>query len=112
MPDTLYFLSFFDHFSSLLRNEIIMITAGMTETGPVSFQTSITDDVVDRCETVGTVHPHVECKVVDEQGQTVAPNTRGELLTKVRPCVLNLGSGFVDVDEQERAVALIPGASY
>jgi fatty-acyl-CoA synthase len=82
----------------------------MTETGPVSFQTSITDDVVDRCETVGTIHPHVECKVVDEQGQTVAPNTRGELLTKVRPCVQNL-VGFCCVDEQERDVALIPGAS-
>lgn len=55
----------------------------MTETGPVSFQTSITDDVVDRCETVGTIHPHVECDVVDEHGKTVSPNTKGELLTKV-----------------------------
>lgn len=54
----------------------------MTETGPVSFQTSVTDDPIDRCETVGTVHPHVECKVVDKEGRVVPVGTPGELLTK------------------------------
>jgi fatty-acyl-CoA synthase len=61
----------------------ITICYGMTETSPVSFQTNVDDPVHLRVETVGTIHPHVECKVVDPQtGEILAPGQPGELLTK------------------------------
>ena len=60
----------------------ITIAYGMTETSPVSFQTA-TDDPMERAvSTVGRVHPHVECKIVDEDGNTVAPGVQGELCTR------------------------------
>eukprot|EP01094_Clydonella_sp_ATCC50884_P021287 TRINITY_DN4664_c0_g2_i2.p1 TRINITY_DN4664_c0_g2~~TRINITY_DN4664_c0_g2_i2.p1 ORF type:complete len:815 (-),score=178.77 TRINITY_DN4664_c0_g2_i2:286-2550(-) len=60
----------------------ITIAYGMTETSPVSFQTRPDDAIQKRVETVGLVHPHVECKVVDETGQVVPVETAGELCTK------------------------------
>ncbi len=60
----------------------ITIAYGMTETGPVSFQTSVDDPVERRVTTVGRVLPHTEVKIVDEQGRLVPPNTPGELLTR------------------------------
>ncbi len=60
----------------------ITIAYGMTETGPVSFQTSVDDPVKRRVTTVGRVLPHTEVKIVDEQGRVVPPNTPGELLTR------------------------------
>jgi fatty-acyl-CoA synthase len=38
---------------------------GMTETSPVSFQTSIDDPLERRVSTVGRVQPHLEVKIVD-----------------------------------------------
>ena len=46
----------------------VSICYGMTETSPVSFQTDIDDPPELRCETVGRIHPHVECRVVDDKG--------------------------------------------
>jgi fatty-acyl-CoA synthase len=60
----------------------ITIAYGMTETSPVSFQTSDDDPLECRVSTVGRVHPHVECKIVDETGQIVAPGVQGELCTR------------------------------
>jgi len=60
----------------------VTIAYGMTETSPVSFQSLATTPVQLRVNTVGTVLPHLECKVVDEDGKTVPINTPGELLTK------------------------------
>lgn len=60
----------------------ITIAYGMTETSPVSFQTGPDDSLVQRVETVGAVHDHVEAKVVNEQGETVPVGERGHLLTK------------------------------
>eukprot|EP01080_Neovahlkampfia_damariscottae_P008920 gene8920-869_t len=61
----------------------ITISYGMTETSPVSFQTGIDDPLHLRVETVGKIHPHVECKVVDpETNEIVDINQPGELLTK------------------------------
>jgi len=54
----------------------------MTETGPVSFQTSIDDDVKIRTTTVGQVLPFVEIKIVDDQGCIVPIGEDGELLTR------------------------------
>ena len=58
------------------------IAYGMTETSPVSFQTAIGDPLERQVSTVGRVHPHVECKIVDEEGNTVAPGIQGELCTR------------------------------
>jgi fatty-acyl-CoA synthase len=60
----------------------ITIAYGMTETGPVSTQTSIDDPVKRRVETVGRVLPHTEIKIVDPDGRIVPHGTAGELLTR------------------------------
>jgi len=62
--------------------EELTIAYGMTETGPVSFQTSIDDDVKIRTTTVGQVLPFVEIKIVDDQGCIVPIGEDGELLTR------------------------------
>jgi len=60
----------------------ITIAYGMTETGPVSFQTSVHDPVERRVTTVGRVLPHTEVKIVDPEGRVVPVGTPGELLTR------------------------------
>ncbi|HEX3426349.1 MAG TPA: AMP-binding protein [Acidimicrobiales bacterium] len=61
----------------------VTIGYGMTETSPVSTQTSPDDPLEKRVSTVGRVHPHVEVKVVDPaSGATVAIDEPGELCTK------------------------------
>lgn len=60
----------------------VTIAYGMTETSPVSFQTSNADPLERRVSTVGRIHPHVECKIIDEHGNTVAPGVQGELCTR------------------------------
>lgn len=58
------------------------IAYGMTETSPVSFQTAADDPLERRVSTVGRILPHVECKVIDGAGATVAPGEQGELCTR------------------------------
>jgi fatty-acyl-CoA synthase len=60
----------------------VTIAYGMTETSPVSFQSSTDDPLERRVSTVGLIHPHVEVKIVDEAGKTVKPGERGELCTR------------------------------
>ncbi len=60
----------------------ITIAYGMTETGPVSFQTSVDDPLDRRVTTVGRVLPHIEIKIVDDEGRVVPRGTAGELLTR------------------------------
>jgi len=60
----------------------ITIAYGMTETSPVSFQTSVEDSVDRRVSTVGRVQPHVEVKIIDDEGRTVPVGVKGELCTK------------------------------
>jgi len=60
----------------------ITIAYGMTETSPVSFQSSFDDPLERRVTTVGRVQPHVEAKVVDADGRTVPVGTPGELWTR------------------------------
>ncbi|TXT28873.1 MAG: fatty-acyl-CoA synthase [Rhodocyclaceae bacterium] len=60
----------------------VTIAYGMTETSPVSFQSSCDDPVDRRVSTVGRIQPHVECKVVDADGSTVARGEKGELLVR------------------------------
>jgi fatty-acyl-CoA synthase len=55
----------------------------MTETAPLSTQTTPDDPVAKRVSTVGRVHPHVELKVVDpETGETVPRGVPGEQCTR------------------------------
>lgn len=60
----------------------VTIAYGMTETSPVSFQTGISDPVDKRVSTVGRVHPHVQVKLIDEDGRVVARGQQGELCTR------------------------------
>ncbi|MGI8644865.1 MAG: AMP-binding protein [Nocardioides sp.] len=61
----------------------VSIAYGMTETSPVSCQTRPDDDLDRRTATIGTVHPHVEIKVVDpESGATVERGETGEYCTR------------------------------
>ena len=66
----------------------VTICYGMTETSPVSFQTGKHDTLEKRTTTVGRVHPHVECKIVDESGRIVPRGTPGELCTRGYPVML------------------------
>ncbi len=58
------------------------IAYGMTETSPVSFQTAMNDPLERRVSTVGRVQPHLEVKVIDENGNTVPRGQPGELCTR------------------------------
>ncbi len=61
----------------------VTIAYGMTETSPVSTQTSASDSLDKRVSTVGRSHPHVEIKIVDpDTGETVLRGEGGEFLTR------------------------------
>ena len=60
----------------------VTIAYGMTETSPVSFQSDVGDPVERRVSTVGRIHPHLEVKIVDEQGRIVPRGVSGELCTR------------------------------
>ena len=60
----------------------VTIAYGMTETSPVSFQSATTDPLDRRTTTVGRVQPHLECKVIDLDGNIVPVGEKGELCTR------------------------------
>ena len=61
----------------------VTICYGMTETSPVSTQTTADDDTDRRVSTVGRVHPHLEVKVIDPETGVVLPRgSHGELCTR------------------------------
>ncbi|HKX90159.1 MAG TPA: AMP-binding protein, partial [Sphingopyxis sp.] len=60
----------------------VTIAYGMTETSPVSFQTAPDDPFDRRVGSIGRVQPHLECKIVDVEGNIVAPGEPGELCTR------------------------------
>ncbi|HYR89712.1 MAG TPA: AMP-binding protein [Terriglobia bacterium] len=60
----------------------ITIAYGMTETSPVSFQSSVDDSLELRVSTVGRIHPHQEVKIIDLNGRIVPRGVPGELLTR------------------------------
>jgi fatty-acyl-CoA synthase len=79
----------------------VTICYGMTETSPVSTQTTADDDTDRRVSTVGRVHPHVEVKVIDpETGLVVPRGEAGELCTRGYSVML----GYWGDEEQTRAV--------
>ncbi|MCJ7506522.1 AMP-binding protein [Candidatus Bathyarchaeota archaeon] len=61
----------------------ITIAYGMTETSPVSLQTSVEDPVDKRVTTVGRAIPHIEIKIIDPStGQTVPHGVAGEICVR------------------------------
>jgi fatty-acyl-CoA synthase len=60
----------------------VTICYGMTETSPVSFQSTTGDPLEKRVNSVGRIHPHVQVKIIDEHGRVVPRGTRGELCTR------------------------------
>jgi fatty-acyl-CoA synthase len=76
----------------------VTIAYGMTETSPVSFQSSTTDPLERRVGTVGRVLPHCEVKIIDEQGRIMPRGTAGELCTRGYSVML----GYWDDEEQTR----------
>ncbi len=61
----------------------ITIAYGMTETSPVSCQSTTTTPLEKRVATVGLVQPHLEVKMIDPvTGDIVAPEVSGELCTR------------------------------
>jgi fatty-acyl-CoA synthase len=76
---------------------------GMTETSPLSFQSSVDDPLERRVSTVGRIHPHVEVKIVDPEGRVVPRGAPGELLTRGY-CVMR---GYWD-DPEQTAAAIDP----
>ena len=83
-----------------MHMEEVTICYGMTETSPVSTQSSVDDPVDKRVTTVGRVHPHLEIKVVDPAtGRIVPRGTPGEQCTRGYSVML----GYWDDDEATRA---------
>ena len=60
----------------------VQIAYGMTETSPVSLQTSATDGLDVRVSTVGRTQPHLESKVIDAHGKPLLRGQIGELCTR------------------------------
>ena len=80
----------------------VTIAYGMTETSPVSTQTSADDSLDKRVATVGRTHPHVEVRIADpESGDTVPRGQAGELMTRGYSVML----GYWD-DEARTAEAI------
>ena len=68
---------------SQMHMDEVTICYGMTETSPVSFQSKTDDPIDKRVSTVGQIHPHVECKIIDpETGAVVPRGETGELLSR------------------------------
>ena len=80
----------------------VTIAYGMTETSPVSTQTSVDDSLDKRVSTVGRAHPHVEVRIADpDTGDTVPRGQAGELMTRGYSVML----GYWD-DEARTAEAI------
>jgi fatty-acyl-CoA synthase len=60
----------------------VTIAYGMTETSPVSTQSSVDDPLERRVSTVGRVQPHIEIQIVDAEGRIVPRGVTGEFCTR------------------------------
>jgi len=60
----------------------VTIAYGMTETSPVSFQSSTSDPLERRVSTVGRILPRLEAKVVDAAGHIVPVGATGEFCVR------------------------------
>ncbi len=60
----------------------LTICYGMTELSPVTHLTNSYDSIEKKTTTVGQIMPHTVTKIVDEEGNIVDKNQRGEICTK------------------------------
>ncbi len=60
----------------------LTVAYGLTEAGPVTFQTDVDDPLELRAATVGRVHPNVEVKIVDRDDHIVHVGRMGELCVR------------------------------
>ena len=84
----------------------ITIAYGMTETSPVSTQTTTGDPVERRVSTVGRVHPHIEVKIVNTEGHLVPRSVSGEFCTRGYSVMLGYW------DDAERTAQAIDAAGW
>jgi fatty-acyl-CoA synthase len=67
---------------ALMHMREVTIAYGMTETSPVSFQSSTSDPLERRVATVGRIQPQLGAKVVDGDGKVVPVGQTGELCVR------------------------------
>ncbi|TXL71948.1 AMP-binding protein [Vineibacter terrae] len=82
----------------------VTIAYGMTETSPVSTQSSTDDPLERRVSTVGRVQPHIEIKIVDTEGRIVPRGATGEFCTRG----YSVMTGYWN-DEEKTREAIDPG---
>lgn len=84
----------------------VTIAYGMTETSPVSFQSGVEDPLERRVSSVGRIHPHLEVKIVDDNGRIVPRGERGELCTRGYSVMLGYW------DEAEKSAEAVDAAGW
>ena len=84
----------------------MIIGYGMTETSPVITMCETDDPIEKQVSTVGRIFPHVEAKIVDEEGRIVATGETGELLARG----YNVMQGYWD--DPERTAESIDTAGW
>jgi fatty-acyl-CoA synthase len=83
-----------------MHMEQLTTAYGVTETSPVSFQSSTDDSLERRVSTVGRIHPHLQVKIVDAMGRVVPVGEQGEILTRG----YSVMKGYWDDPDRTRAV--------
>jgi fatty-acyl-CoA synthase len=84
----------------------VTIAYGMTETSPVSFQSSTDDPLERRVATVGRIQPHLEVKIVDAEGRIAPCGEPGELCTRGYSVMLGYW------DDPERTAEALDAAGW
>ena len=84
----------------------VTIAYGMTETSPVSMQTSADDSLERRVGSIGRAHPHVEVKIVDAEGRITPPGVAGEFCTRGYSVMLGYW------DDPEKTAEVIDDAGW
>jgi fatty-acyl-CoA synthase len=84
----------------------VTIAYGMTETSPVSFQSSVADPLDRRVSTVGRIQPHLEVKIVDNEGRVVPRGQSGELCTRGYSVMLGYW------EDEEKSTEVVDSAGW
>jgi len=67
---------------SRMHMEEVLIAYGQTECSPVNHMTAADDPLDKRVETVGRAVPHLEIKIVDQDGRTVNIGQKGDICAR------------------------------